>query len=176
MEYKFYPNSLEQLVHFGFKINWTLLQIGYLGCDFIPSVFTKGDISSYALNQLESTDDILVAMLADTNNTEYEFERILERLARNEDVNVDNQIRKLRVLILFRHFRTLPYDYTDGLIELTEIWISLGLPNDCPHIIQGRGNSLSPSTYYTKEMYETLKKRNIDWLDNEISYIKKQEN
>ena len=52
MEYKFYPNSLEQLVHFGFKINWTLLQIGYLGCDFIPSVFTKGDISSYALNQL----------------------------------------------------------------------------------------------------------------------------
>ena len=171
MEYKLCPNNLEQLVQFGFKINWTLLQIGYFGDDFLPPQFTKNEIIAYALEQLETVDNNLIAWLACTENDSYEFEDTLKKLAKNEGVNKEIQIRKLRVLIVFRNIGIMPDDYTEGLIKLTEIWVSLGLPDDCPHIIQGRNNSLSPDTYYTKEMYETLKKKNVDWLDNEISYI-----
>lgn len=171
MEYKLCPNNLEQLVQFGFKINWTLLQVGYWGNNFIPPQFTQKDVITYALEQLESIDNNLITMLVCTENDSYGFENILQNLAKNEEVSKELQIRKLRALIVFRNLETLPDDYTEGLIELTEIWISLGLPDDCPHIIQGRNNSLSPDTYYTKEMYEALKKKNFDWLDNEISYI-----
>lgn len=171
MEYKLCPNNLNQLVQFGFKINWTLLQIGYFGDDFIPPQFTQKDIITYALEQLKTNNNNLTALLACTKNDSYEFENILKKLAKNEGVSKEIQIRKLRALIVFRNIETMPDDYTEGLIKLTEIWVSLGLPDDCPHIIQGRNNSLSPDTYYTKEMYDTLKKKNFDWLDNEISYI-----
>ncbi len=175
MEYKLCLDNLEQLVQFGFKINWTLLQIGYQGRDFIPRLFTKENIYMYAMKQLELTDNILIAMLVCTENDDYEFEMILEKLTKNENASQVIQLRKLRVLILFRHFTTLPNDYTDALIELTEIWVSLGMPDDCPHIIQGRNNSLSPAEYYTKEMYDILRKKNFDWLEKEISYIISQE-
>lgn len=176
MEYKLCPDNLEQLVQFGFKINWTLLRIGYQGYKLIPPLFTKEDICVYAMKQLELTDNSLVAMLVCNENDSYEFEKTLENLASNENVNMEIQLRKLRVLILFRHFKTLPDDYTNGLIELTEAWISLGVPDDCPHIIQGCNNSLSPDAYYTKEMYDILKKKNFDWLNKEISYLISQEN
>ena len=173
MEYRLCLNNLEQLVQFGFKINWTLLQTGYLGYDLIPPLFTKEDICIYATKQLESIDNNLVSMLICAENDEFEF--ILKKLAKNENVNVEIQIRKLRVLILFRQFKALPNDYTNGLIELTEVWISLGIPDDCPHIIQGRNNLLSPDMYYTEKMYAILKKRNFDWLDKEILYIISQD-
>lgn len=176
MEYKLCHNNIEQLIQFGFKINWTLLRIGYLGYDFIWPLFTKEDIVTYVIKQLEWADNYLVANLVSEENDNYEFEMILERMAKNEDVNIEIQLRKLRVLIVFRHLKTLPNDYTDGLIELTEIWVSLGMPDDCPHIIQGRNNSLSSDIYYTKEMYDALKKKNFDWLNEEISYIISTEN
>ena len=44
MGYKLCPNNLEQLVQFGFKINWTLLQVGYWGNNFIPPQFTQKDV------------------------------------------------------------------------------------------------------------------------------------
>ena len=176
MEYQLCHNNIEQLIQFGFKINWTLLRIGYLGYDFIWPLFTKEDIVTYAIKQLEWADNYLVANLISEENDNYEFEMILERMAKNEDVNIEIQLRKLRVLIVFRHLKTLPNDYTNGLIELTEIWVSLGMSDDCPHIIQGRNNSLSPDIYYTKEMYDALKKKNFDWLNEEISYIISTEN
>ena len=72
MEYKLCLDNLEQLVQFGFKINWTLLQIGYQGRDFIPRLFTKENIYMYAMKQLELTDNILIAMLVCTEN-DYNF-------------------------------------------------------------------------------------------------------
>ena len=177
MEYQLCPNNLEQLIQFGFKINWTLLQIGYLGNNFIPPQLTQEDLVKYALERLETIQDDLIAMLVCSVDDCYEFEHILGKLAKNENVSQEMQIRKLRVLIVFRNLKTISDDYTKsgdytkGLIELTEMWVSLGLPDDCPHVVQGRSNSLSPEAYYTKAMYEALQKKNFDWLENEISYI-----
>lgn len=87
MEYKLCHNNLNQLVQFGFKINWTLLQIGYLGDNFIPPQFTQKDIITYALEQLKTIDNNLIALLACTENDSYEFENILKKLAENEEVS-----------------------------------------------------------------------------------------
>ena len=171
MDYKLCSDNLGQLIQLGFKINWLLLQIGYCGDDFIAQQFSKKDIVAYALEQLEEIDDDLIIMLVCEENDSYEFTNILHKLAKRERSSKEIQMRKLRALILSRSFAALPDDYMEGLIELTDIWISLGLPEDCPHVIQGRYNSLSPNDYYTKEMYETLKMKNFNWLDREISYI-----
>ena len=67
--------------------------------------------------------------------------------------------------IVFRCMETAPDDCVEGLIHWTETWVSLGLPEDCPHIVQGRHNALSPDAYYTREMCEALKKRmRIGWI------------
>lgn len=176
MEFKLCHNNLEQLIKLGFNINWTLLQIGYYGSEFILPQFTAEDVIKYAAEQLNSVNDILIERLACSENDSYEFRNILARLVSKEKVSKEMQMRKLRVLILYKKFANIPNNYIDGLVELTEIWVSLGLPDDCPHIVQGRGNSLSSNDYYTEEMYETLKKRNFDWLDNEISCIIFKEN
>lgn len=164
-------SRIKQLKDFGFRITWTLLKIGYYGDDNIPSLFTKKDISMYAMEELENENKILVAMLLCAENDDYEFDEILNQLCRHEHVSTNLEMRKLRVLFVSDTLKNLPEDYATGLMELTEVWVSLGIPDDCPHIIQGCHNSLTPEEYYTQAMYDILKKKNLDWLNEEIKDI-----
>lgn len=175
MENQSCHDNLKLLIRFGFQINWTLLLMGYRGHGFIPPILTQKDICMYAMEQLELTDDYLVAILADSENNSCEFDETLEKLSRYENVSTEIQLRKLRVLVLYREFKSLPDQYVDGLLALSEAWISLGMPDDCPHVFQGRNNSLSPDEYYTQSMYDYLKEKNFNWLDKEITYIITQE-
>lgn len=176
MEYQLCLDNLDQLIQFGFQINWTLLQIGYYGYKFIPKLLTEQDISSYAIEQLKlSNNKLVMILLACIGYDDYKFEQVLQKLIKDERVNKELQIRKWRVLLVFRCVKSLPDNYTDGLIELTELWISLGIPDDCPHIIQGHRNNLSPHEYYTQAMYNVLKKKNEEWLHKEILFIISQE-
>ena len=63
MEYQLCLDNLDQLIQFGFQINWTLLQIGYYGYKFIPKLLTEQDISSYAIEQLKLSNNKLVMIL-----------------------------------------------------------------------------------------------------------------
>ena len=175
MERGAFRDRLDQLVRWGLKINWTLLRAGYCGKGFIPPQFTQEDIVAYALEKLKTVEDNLVAVLAGAENDRYEFESTLNSLAKNEGASEEIQARKLRALLVFRCMETAPDDCVEGLIHWTETWVSLGLPEDCPHIVQGRHNALSPDAYYTREMCEALKKRNADWLDQGITYIVSRE-
>jgi len=110
-------------------------------------------------------------MLLCAEHDDYEFAEILNQLSRHEQISTDLQRRKLRVLYVAENLKNLPEDYFEGLVELTEIWVSLGIPDDCPHVIQGRYNSLTLEEYYTRTMYDVLRKKNFDWLDEEIKNI-----
>lgn len=172
MEYKLCRNNLELLLQLGFKIYWTTVKVGYYGYDYLPPQLTANDICQFALNKLNFNDaDELVARLACAENDKTEFENILDRLTQNENVSFETQLRKWIILLLFRRLETLSNDYTEGLVQLTEFWISLDLPDNCPHTIQGRNNCLSPKEYYTQAMYDILKEKNRNWLENEISEI-----
>ena len=58
-----------------------------------------------------------------------------------------------------------------GIAELTDLWIGLDYPADSPHIIQGRGNNISPRDYYTKKNYDKLYAKNTAWLETELSNL-----
>lgn len=181
MEYKSFHNHLRQLEEFGFNINWSVIKIGYFGNEFISPLLTVHDICSFVIKQLEFADSVefnndLAIQLLCAENDEYEFKEILNQLSKNEKVCMEMQLQKWIVLLLFKQLQNLSEDYTEGLIQLTEFWISIGLPDNCPHIIQGSNNSLSPNEYYTQAMYTALKKRNQQWLNNEISHIIATEN
>lgn len=170
-------SNITKLEEMGFKINWTLLKIGYQGLDFLPKVLTIGDICDYAINKLEflEFDYELIAQLAGMENDQYELCEVLTKLTKSEKVETIYQIRKWTVLIVKQELEKLPIEYTDGLLKLSDLWVSLGLPDYCPHIIQGRNNKYTPQEYYTQDMYDRLVHENASWIEDEIKFINLQE-
>jgi hypothetical protein len=167
-------NVISDLEEFGFKINWTLLKLGYEGNAYFPRIISATSISEYAQTVVETMEtgyELIVRLISPETSTE--FEDVLGRLSESEHVNQLLQVRKLRAYIVCHTIRALPSDYFRGLLELTELWISLHLPDDepYPHIIQGRNNTLTPQEYYTQQMYDRLLDRHRNWLKEEIASI-----
>ena len=54
---------------------------------------------------------------------------------------------------------------------MTELWDSLGFPEDSPHIVQGVNNTLSPNEYYSQENYDELYRLNYEWFMKEWQYL-----
>ena len=96
-------------------------------------------------------------------------------LARSEAVDVELQSRKLRALFLYRQFSALPDDYENGLMELYQVWGTLGFPDDCPFQAWVRDRLLTATEDYTQSAYEALKRANFEWLYREIASIIRQE-
>lgn len=168
---------IKQIQMFGFQINWTFLSIGYYGFLTISSQITSNDVCQYALEVLEKMNSgyELVAQLVAAENDEYEFNEIMGQLVKSENVDLNIQERKWRVYLVDQELKKISKDFFNGLLELTDLWVSLDLPNDCPHVIQGRNNTYSPQEYYTQTMYDILVKKNMDWVKNEITFINSEE-
>jgi hypothetical protein len=56
-------------------------------------------------------------------------------------------------------------------MSLFDFWAQLDYPIDSPHVIQGRGNNITPEEYYTQENYDNIYNMHVDWLKKEIKYI-----
>lgn len=167
-------NIVEKLQAIGFKITWTLLKFGYEGQGwFLPQLITSETISQYAEHLVETmeSDFQLIAQLISPKN-DLEFREILELLTRGEIVDESVQLRKLRIYVVLEALENLPNDYFSGLLALADLWISLGFPEDCPHVFQGRNNSYTPQEYYTQDVFDSLLEQNNQWVKNEIEYIK----
>ncbi|HAN20473.1 MAG TPA: hypothetical protein DCP51_02160 [Clostridiales bacterium] len=176
MESQLLNNIIQKLQAIGFKINWTLLKIGYEGQDFLPKLISSNAISQYTeclVETMESDYELIVQLISPED--EMEFCEILEKLARDENVEQSIQQRKLRVYVVLEALETLPNDYFNGLLELTDTWVSLGLPDDCPHVVQGRNNTYTPQEYYTQDVFNSLLEKNKQWVRDEIEYIKSLE-
>ncbi len=68
--------------------------------------------------------------------------------------------------------KTLEYindDTLQGLLELTEFWVSIGMPEGSPHEYPNADNATSG--YFTKENYLRLKNGNENWLCSEMRNI-----
>jgi len=165
---------IQELEAMGFSINWTLLKIGYEGGAFLPQQLSIEAVCQYAEKFLENVDldNELVVRLIIAVEDDYEFLRILERLAETECIDRSIQERKWRAYLVQKELSMIPNDYLNGLLELTSFWISLGLPKDCPHIVQGRNNSYTPREYYTQKVFDELMAKNKQWLKDEIECIK----
>lgn len=62
-------------------------------------------------------------------------------------------------------------NYLENLLNITEFWVSLGQPNNSPHIFQSVGNKITPETYYTEEMYNVILQKHIEWISKQIQRV-----
>lgn len=160
---------LENVKQLGLSITWRLLYVAI--CE---KQLQEKDVIEYAIEKLEEGDDRSeVCELAGSYVDEQEdIRNLLWELLKQENTKDDNEKRKLRAVIVNNALRIKYDNYIDGLMNLTDLWISLGYPSDSPHIIQGRDNNITPSEYYTADNYNLLYERNVEWLMTELEYLK----
>lgn len=180
--------AFEMLVD-AFGTNWTTLLVGWNGLGVLspwpnrkdehPPLLTRSEIASYADKVLEAASDssqleLLTRLsLLDLNDESKEdIGRILEQLAKQESANPAFELRKWRVILLERLLCRLPADPLYALIELTEFWQTFGYPPDSPHIVQGRGNQITPNEYYTTENLNRILARHRDWIKRETGTLR----
>jgi hypothetical protein len=165
--------KLDDFSAIGFSLTWKLVDIGFRRCKYFAGSLTGEAIVEYAQTLLGTVGDEQVLLLA--SEIEGDAERIdecLRLLAEKESTSYETEFRKWRVLYVRDN---LPdddgVDYITGLIQLLDIWVKFDFPDDSPHIIQGRGNKISPIDYYTQDNYKMLLERNRAWVEKEIREI-----
>ena len=82
------------------------------------------------------------------------------------------EARKFRLALLEDVLDSLPTDPVDGLIRLTEFWAKWEYPSDSPHVVQGRGNKLSPVDYYTLDTFARLIAEHRAWVEREAGNLR----
>ena len=165
-------NKLEILQNMGFKITWKLIYIGLNGLHEIPILLTREEILDYVDGLLtdfnEQTDNIIL-LICERDNP-IMLNKIIKKLAENEESNTMLQIRKWRAYLLKTLMDNISKDCLQGLLELMEFWMSMGKPKDCPHIFpNSQENNLEE--YFTPFTYDFLVNKNHDWLNQEIQKI-----
>ncbi|WJV51930.1 DUF2247 family protein [Prodigiosinella aquatilis] len=79
--------------------------------------------------------------------------------------------RKWRYLALCLMMQELPDDCVYGLLKLNEFWMLWGEDVGSPNIVQGVGNNISPTEYYSDEQYQLTIKNHQEWLEKEKSEL-----
>lgn len=164
--------KIEDIRKLNLLITWKLLYQGI--CEKQLEV---EEVIAYAIEKLEKGDtrkEICELAGAYVSEQEEIFDLLCE-LAEQENSQIDFEARKMRAVIVSNVLRTKEDNCINGLMNLTDLWIGLGCPNDAPHIIQGRGNDITPMEYYTVENYNFLYKKNIEWLSKELEYLREKQ-
>lgn len=155
----------------GFKISWKLIIIGLFGDDEIPPSITHSDVVEYLDSLLidinEQTDNIITLICEKDNSAE--FDSVLKKLASEDTSDIAIQNRKWRACLLKILIENISKDCLQGLLELMEFWVSMGIPTDCPQTFPS--NKKSVQDYFTQASYEFNVNNNQEWLNEEILSI-----
>ena len=165
--------KIKDFIEKGFKISWTLLHMGFSGCEVFDKQLDGQDIIEYAITKMEEGDESVdVVLLASSHITDTEeINELLVKLSKSEKVDCDIEYRKWRVIYVLKHLPNIDDDYIQGLIELGDIWATFHFPDESPHVFQGRNNAITPNEYYTQENYLKLLERHREWLYKEITEL-----
>lgn len=164
-------SKIDKLIEIGFKINWNLIKIGYLGRGGVLPQISKEEVCNYGYYLIENntSEKNLIIDLIDNSFDNIKFSEILCNLSNREYLNDNFQIKKWIVYLVKNLLENLPNDYFDGLLEITDFWISLDIDfKNCPHTFQGVNNNIIPEEYYTQEMYNKIINEHKEWLKSEI--------
>lgn len=170
-------NKLLVLKKMGFKISWNLIVIGLYGHDEIPPLITRLDIVNYLDSMLtdvdEQTDNMIALICEKDDNTK--FDKLLEEFASRDNSNIDIQKRKWRAYLLKNLIDNISEDSLQGLLELMDFWVSMGIQPNCPQAFPNSNNKESIQEYFTQASYEFYLNKNREWLDEEIQNVIKLE-
>lgn len=161
--------KLNEIKQLGLSVTWRLLYIG------VQSKQIEADeVIEYAVKKLEEgNEQEEVYELAGAYAEEYEeICNVLWKLAEQEDTQNDIENRKIRAVIVDKALKVKNDNCINGLMDITDLWIGLGYPDDSPHVIQGMENGMSPSEYYTLDNYNFLYAKNVEWLRMELEELR----
>lgn len=166
-------NKLIILQNLGFKITWKLIYIGLFGLYKIPSILTRDEVFDYLdglLINIDEQSDNIITLICEKDNTRV-ADKLFKKYADNDKSNSTLQMRKWRAYLLKTLLDNISHDYLQGLLELIEFWISMGKPEDCPHVFPKSKDDKLIHDYFTPSMYTFLINRNRVWLIEEIERI-----
>jgi len=168
---------IEKLFSLSNQLNMTDWGMILLGAKGIPAGrLSASDVSDFACQKMAVSDikeSLLIAISEVAFCTEITDEIIiyLEFICNEENVDLQVSQRKWRCVALSFLLKNLPEDSVYGPIELNSFWNEWGGAVSSPNIIQGVGNNISPSEYYTDENYITLVNNHQKWLNEELKQL-----
>ena len=170
-------NKLDVLKNMGFAITWKLISIGLYGSGRIPVLLTYDDVFEYldgSFSENNEQTDNMIVLVCEENERE-EFDKLLKKFSNQESSDVNLQKRKWRCCLLRSLIDNIDEDYFQGLLELMEFWVSLGIPDDCPQAFPKPNDKTSIDNYFSQESYASNLNKNKIWLKREIADIINEE-
>jgi hypothetical protein len=166
-------DHLKEIKAMGLPVTWATIRAGWDGIGCRGRQLTIADVATFACEQLENATTAMLPDIADlcAAADEDACETALGHLAPRTYYHA---IRTWRAYQLAQLLKSLPESPVDGLSELTSFWNDLDFPEDMPHVVQGLGNEISPAEYYTEENYRYLVHKHQQWLQSEISGLKRE--
>ena len=174
-----------------FNINWTTILVGWKGlgvfspwperCNEFPPLISASELTAYAEERLASSNDVendLIVRLLSLDLAVESRETItglLKGLSDLDRCDPSFELRKWRLILLADLLDSLPHDSINGLVALSDFWLNFGFPPDSPHVIQGRGNTITPGEYYQDDNFQRLVARHRVWIRDEKANLKQHE-
>lgn len=170
--------KIEEFSKYNFNITWKVIYLGFKGSCIYANQFLASDIIEYAINQLntECVDGLLYELAGEYKKDTEEIHKLLKELSEKEKVDDGIEARKLRFILVAHEIAHKNDNFLNGLMDLSDLWIKLGYPEDSPHIFQGEKNNITPEQYYTQNNYDRIFNRHIIWMGNEIELILNKQN
>ena len=177
-------------IKLGFHTNWTTVYVGWRGLGVLspwpdqwikwPPLIDTDEISEYAEERLSSSqnakeNELIINLLSLDLYIEPRVVilDILEQLSNLDRGNPAFELRKWRLVLLEEFLKSLPEGPVDALTDMTEFWLNFkSITEDCPHVVQGIGNSITTDEYYTDEYLQQEIRRHQAWIEKERKEIK----
>jgi len=158
------------------KLQWLEWGTLYMGAKGLPDVTVDpADISDYACSQINEVDGandvfISVAELAYCDAISDETLKHLERLAEWDNIDIQLSARKWRLVAFMKLLDDLNDDYIYALLDLNSFW-NQWRGSDTPDVVQGVGNNMNPSEFYSMDNFKEVMLKNKKWIDEETNAI-----
>jgi hypothetical protein len=176
-------------VRSAFDVNWTTVLVGWRGLGVLspwpnrwmefPPLLTADEVAAYARERLAASPNgaeqallgELLSLDLRAENRE-EVTAMLNRLSESVGHDAAIELRRWRLVLLEQTLSDMPHDPLYGLTALTEFWQSFGFPADSPHVVQGRGNTVSPADYYQPDNFRKLLAAHTRWIEDERAALR----
>jgi len=101
--------KLDDFINMGFRITWTLIEIGFKGSKQFFGQISSDEVINFAINKLEENNEQSeeVILLASENKANHhKIDNLLKKLSRNESCDWDKEIildiRNIKMVYLCR--------------------------------------------------------------------------
>lgn len=152
-------------------LDWGVLRLGFEGVANEGRLASLEDVRQFACDSIAAASEAQLGDVAElcTASSESPVREILERLAPAPSARALRVWRAALLDCLLQRDLASPVDV---LAEMSAFWAGFGYPPDSPHLIQGRGNSISPEAYYTKERAHQALEDHRRWLSHEVASLR----